>query len=77
LCLQGDGHPTSEDHIGVTHLILVLGIGSAMIASMGFLGHRCWWRHLLVIQKSFALFQIVSNGMMDLALLFYVSKTME
>jgi hypothetical protein len=36
---------------------------------MGFLGHwRCWWWCLLAIQKSFSLFQIVSYGMMDLAM---------
>jgi hypothetical protein len=45
---------------------------------MGFLGHRCyWWWHLLAIQKRFALFQIVSYGMMDLAPLLCVSRVME
>jgi hypothetical protein len=48
-----------------------------MFALTGFLGHRCWWWHLLTIQKSFSLFQIVSGGTMDLAPLFYVSKVIE
>jgi hypothetical protein len=33
---------------------------------------RCWRQHLFVIQKSFALFQIMSIGAMDFAPLFYV-----
>jgi hypothetical protein len=49
-----------------------------MFASMGFLGHLSWWWwHLLVIQKSFALFQNVSSGAMDLTPLFYVVRAME
>jgi hypothetical protein len=49
-----------------------------MFASTGFFGHQCyWWWHLLTIQKSFALFQIVSHGMMDLAPLLCVGRAME
>jgi hypothetical protein len=33
--LQGDGHATSEDHIDFPHLILIVGIGSAMLTSLG------------------------------------------
>jgi hypothetical protein len=52
LCLRDDGHGTSEDHIDLSHLLVVDGggIGLAVLAPMGFLGHRCyWWWHLFVI----------------------------
>jgi hypothetical protein len=79
LCLRGDGHSTSKDHVDFSHLpIVVERIVPAMFASMGFLGHLSWWWwHLLVIQKSFALFQNVSSGAMDLTPLFYVVRAME
>jgi hypothetical protein len=77
LCLRGDGHATSEDHVNLPHTILIVEIGSTMFTSTGFLGHRCLWWHLLTIQKSFALFQIVSDGMMNLAPLFYIDRAME
>jgi hypothetical protein len=78
LCLQDDGHATFEDHTNFSHLFIVVGTGSAVFTSMGFLGHRCyWWWHLLAIQKRFALFQIVSYGMMDLTPLLCVSRVME
>jgi hypothetical protein len=49
-----------------------------MYASTRFLGHRCyWWWHLLVIQKSFALFQIVSCGTMDLTPFLYIDWVIE
>jgi hypothetical protein len=50
---------TSEDHIDLPHLILVIGIGLTMFASTGFLSHWHWWWHLLTIQKRFVLFQIM------------------
>jgi hypothetical protein len=56
LCLRGNGHAASKDHIDLPYLILIIGIGSAMFTSTGFLGHRCWWWHLLALQKSLALF---------------------
>jgi hypothetical protein len=41
---------------------------SAMLSLTGILRCRCcWWRHPFVFQKSFALFQIMFIGMMDLA----------
>jgi hypothetical protein len=64
-------------HIDLPHLILVVRIGSAMFASTVFLGHWCWWWHLLMIQKSFALFQIVSSSMMDLAPFLFIGRAME
>jgi hypothetical protein len=33
---------------------------------------HCWWRRLPAIQKSFALFQIMSCGMMNLTPLLYI-----
>jgi hypothetical protein len=53
-------------------LIFVGGL-SAMLSPSGILRYqRCWWRHSFAIQKSFALFQIMLIGTMDLAPLFYV-----
>jgi hypothetical protein len=44
-----------------------------MLPLTGILGCRhCWRRHLFAIQKSFALFQIMSIGAMDFAPLLYV-----
>jgi hypothetical protein len=62
LCLQGDGHATYKDHVDLPHLLIIVkGIGLVMFASSRLMGHRhCWQWHLLVIQKSFALFQIMS-----------------
>jgi hypothetical protein len=40
LCLRGDGHATTEDHVDFPHLILVVGISSTMLTSIGFLGHQ-------------------------------------
>jgi hypothetical protein len=48
-----------------------------MFTSTRFFCHWCWWWHLLAIQKSFALFHIMSYGMMDLTPLLYVSRAME
>jgi hypothetical protein len=58
LCLQGDGHATSKDHIGLPHLLIVIkGICLMMFASTGILWRRCCWRRqLLPIQKSLTLF---------------------
>jgi hypothetical protein len=48
-----------------------------MFTSTVFLGHWCWWWHFFAIQKSFALFQIVSSGTMNLASLLYIGRAME
>jgi hypothetical protein len=61
LCLRGGGHATFEDHVDLSHLLIVVRIGLAGFVPMGLLGHRCCeWLHLLAIQNFFALFQIVS-----------------
>jgi hypothetical protein len=77
MCLRGDGHSTPKDHIDLAYLILVIGIGSTMFATTWLLCHWCWWWHLLMVQKSFALFQIMSYGTMDLTPLLCVSRVME
>jgi hypothetical protein len=49
-----------------------------MFTPMELLGHRCyWWWHLLAVKKSFALFQIMSNGSMDLTPLLCIARAME
>jgi hypothetical protein len=54
-------------------MLISVGDLSAMLSLMGILGcRRCWWRHSFAIQKSFALFQIMSIGMMDLAPFFCI-----
>jgi hypothetical protein len=46
LCLRGDGHAAPKDHVDLTHLILIVRIGSMMFASSWLL---CRWWHLLVV----------------------------
>jgi hypothetical protein len=59
-------------------MLITVGIFLAMFAPTGILRCRCcWWRHLLAIQKSLALFQIMSWGMMDLAPLLYIIRASE
>jgi hypothetical protein len=77
LCLRGDAHATSKDHVDFTHLILIVEIGSMMFALTWLLCHWFWWCHLLAIQKSFALLQIMSCGTMDLTPLLYVNRAKE
>jgi hypothetical protein len=77
LCLQGNGHATPEDHVDLAHLIFIVGIGSTIFAPTWLLCNRCWWWHLITILKFFALFQIMSCGMIDFTPLFYVDKAME
>jgi uncharacterized protein (DUF983 family) len=62
LCLQGDGHATFKDHVDLPHLLIIVRvIHLTMFAPTGLLWHRyCWLWHLLMIQKKFALFQIMS-----------------
>jgi hypothetical protein len=78
LCLQGDGHATSEDHIDFSHLFVVVGIDSAMFTLMGLLGHRCCWLwYLLLVQNFFAIFWIMSSDTMDLAPLLCIVRAIE
>jgi hypothetical protein len=52
-------------------MLISVGDLSVMLSPTRILGYRrCWWRHFFAIQKSFALFQIMSIGTMDLAPLF-------
>jgi hypothetical protein len=48
-------------------MLVSVGDLSAMFSPTGVLGcRRCWRRHLFMIQKNFALFQIMSIGVMNL-----------
>jgi hypothetical protein len=76
LCLQGDGHATSKDHIDLIHMLLIVGIGSMMFPSARLL-HRLWWWHLLVTQKSSTFFQIMPCDMMNLTPLLRIGRAME
>jgi hypothetical protein len=72
LCLGGDWHISSKDHVDFRHMLITVGDLSAMFSPTGILRCRhCWWRHPFVIQKSFTLFQIMSIDTMDLTPLFY------
>jgi hypothetical protein len=56
LCFGVDRHATSEDHVDLHHMLIIVRIISTMLTPTRIL--RCrhgWWRHLLVIQKSLAL----------------------
>jgi hypothetical protein len=67
LRLEDDRHATPEDHFDFCHMLVSVGHLSAMFSPVGILGCRRYWgRHLFTIQKSFALFQIMSIGVMDL-----------
>jgi hypothetical protein len=42
LYLRDDGHATFEDHVDLSHLLIVVGrIGLVMFAQSGLLGHQC------------------------------------
>jgi hypothetical protein len=78
LCLGGDWHAASKDHIDLHHMLIFVGDLSAMLSLMRILRcRRCWWWHSFAIQKSFALFQIMSIGTMNLASLFYAIRASE
>jgi hypothetical protein len=78
LCLRVNGHATSEDYIDFSHLFIAVGINLAVVTPTGLLGHRCcWWWHLFTVQKSFALFQIMSSGTMDLIPLLCIVRATE
>jgi hypothetical protein len=73
LHLGGNRHATPKDHVDFCHMLISVGDLSVMFPLAGILGcRRCWGRHLFMIQKSFALFQIMSIGAMDLTPLLYV-----
>jgi hypothetical protein len=78
LRLGGDRHATPEDHVDICHILVSVGDLSTMFSPAGILGcRRCWGRHLFTIQKSFALFQIMSIGAMDLTPLLCVVGSSE
>jgi hypothetical protein len=57
-------------------MLVTIGIFSVIFTLTRILRYRrCWWQHLLTIQKSFTLFQITSHGTMNLAPLLYVIET--
>jgi hypothetical protein len=59
-------------------MLISVGDLSVMLFPTGILGsQRCWRWHLFVIQKSFALFQIMSIGAMDFAPLLCVVRATE
>jgi hypothetical protein len=68
LRLGCDGHATLEDDVDLCHLLIAIKICPMLINSSGLLWHwRHWWWHLLLIQKSLALFQIMPRGTVNLA----------
>jgi hypothetical protein len=59
-------------------MLVSVGDLSVMLSPVGILGCRhCWWWQLFVIQKSFALFQIMFIDAMDFAPLLYAVGTSE
>jgi hypothetical protein len=76
LRLRGEGHVASEDNINLPHLLIFVKIFRMMITSSGFLRHwRCWRWHLLPIQESFALLQIVPRSAVNLTPLLRIIRT--
>jgi hypothetical protein len=62
-----EGHAALKDHINLPHLLISVRIFLTLINSSRLLRHRrCLGWHLLPIQKSFALFQIVPYGTVNL-----------
>jgi hypothetical protein len=59
-------------------MLVSVGDLSIMLSCAGILGYQRYWRrHLFMIQKSFALFQIMSIGVTDLAPLLCVDGALE
>jgi hypothetical protein len=57
-------------------MLISVGDLPALLSPVRILGcRRCWRWHLFAIQKSFALFQIMSIGAMDFALLYVVGAS--
>jgi hypothetical protein len=76
LCLRDDRQAAPKDHIDLIHLVFIVSIRPMMFSSTRLLRHlRCW--HLLAVQKSLALLQIVSCGAMDFAPLLCIIREME
>jgi hypothetical protein len=72
----GNGHATPEDNIDLPHLLISVRICLTLINSLRLLLRHCWWWwHLLSIHESFALFQIVPRGAVNLTPLFRVIET--
>jgi fatty acid desaturase len=71
-----DRHATPEDDINLCHLLIAVGIHTTLTNSSGLLWHwRWWWWHFLLIQKSFALFQIMTWGAVNLTPFLYITET--
>jgi hypothetical protein len=78
LCPGDDRYATPEDHVDFCHMLVSVGDLSAMFHLAGILGCRCYWgQHLFMIQKSFALIQIMSISAMNLAPLLCVVRASE
>jgi hypothetical protein len=76
LRLGGEGHVAPKDNINLPYLLMSVRLFLTLINSPGLLRHwRCWGWHLLSIQKSFALFQIVLRGAVNLSPLFRDIRT--
>jgi hypothetical protein len=59
-------------------MLISVGDLSVMLSPTEILRCRhCWWQHSFVIQKSFALFQIMLIGTMDLAPLFCIIRALK
>jgi hypothetical protein len=59
-------------------MLIAIRILSTVFTPTGILRcRRCWWQHLLAIQKGLALLQIMSCLAMDLAPLFSIIGTLE
>jgi hypothetical protein len=75
LGLGGDGHAFPEDDVDLSHLLITVRIYPVLIDSPWLLQpRRWWWWHLLAIQKSLALLQIMPRGAVNLAPLLCVIR---
>jgi hypothetical protein len=76
LRLRGDGHAAPKNNIDLPHLLISVRICLILINSPGLLQCRCYWGwHLLLIQETFALFQIMPHGVVNLTPLLCVIGT--
>jgi hypothetical protein len=67
LRLGGEGHAVNEDNINLPHLLIYIRHFLMLINSTGLLRRwRYWGWHLVLIQKSFAPFQIMPRGAVNL-----------
>jgi hypothetical protein len=73
LRLGGNGHAAPEDKIDLPYFIISVRICPTLINSPRLQWHRhCWGWYLLPIQESFALFQIVPYGAVNLTPLLHI-----